>query len=190
MSTCRNVCVMWILVTTQMQKASFVGVGVRLALTSGHHSRHKYFSIFRIPQEKYLRLSTLAFDRRENQSKIETKMSTTKITQAYLLVLREMNTYRSVLLSECHVRVSWITQGWPCIDPSPTICFSWATPATQLSCLHWPIPHARNKTDAPDTPTRALTPSTPPPDSTSALLPVVQARRLTSLHLPSLPVPR
>lgn len=44
-------------------------------------------------------------------------MSTTKITQAYLLVLREMNMYRSVLLSECHVRVSWITQGWPCIDP-------------------------------------------------------------------------
>lgn len=50
-----------------------------------------------------------------------------------------------------------MTLHWP---PSPTICFGWATPATQLSCLHsyWPIPHARYKTDAPDTTTRPPAP--------------------------------
>lgn len=65
-------------------------------------------------------------------------------------------------LSECHVHVSWITQTWPSTDPPPTICFGWATQANQLGCLHGylPIPHARNKTDAPDTPTPTLIPST------------------------------
>ena len=40
----------------------------------------------------------------------------------------------------------------PSMTPS-TICFNWATPAPQFACLHgyWPIPHAKNKTDAPDT---------------------------------------
>lgn len=76
------------------------------------------------------------------------------------------------LLSVCHVHVSQITQEWPRADP-PTICFGWATAATQLTGLHgyWPIPHAKDKTDAPDTPApppATLKPPPPPPTGMSA----------------------
>lgn len=62
-------------------------------------------------------------------------------------------------LSGRHVHVSWITQAWPSADPhslnrvppKPTICFAGPCRPISSTCLHGslPMPHARNKTDAP-----------------------------------------